>query len=64
MLPSYDWDEPYIDAILETDRSKLTVRIYAAQAAIDRLTASTPLFQRPQSREPLGFETESFALAS
>jgi hypothetical protein len=35
MPPTYEWDEPYIAAILETDRSKLKSRIEAAQAAID-----------------------------
>jgi hypothetical protein len=33
---SYDWDEPCAAAIVETDRSKLKLRIEAAQAAIDR----------------------------
>jgi hypothetical protein len=36
MPPTYEWDEAYIAAILETDRSKLKSRIDAAQAAIDR----------------------------
>jgi hypothetical protein len=34
MRPSYDWERFYTAAILETDRSRLTARIAAAQAAI------------------------------
>jgi hypothetical protein len=33
---SYYWDEVYEAAIVETDRSKLKLRIDAARAAIDR----------------------------
>ena len=32
----YGWEETYKSAMLETDRSKLQVRIEAAQNAIDR----------------------------
>ena len=35
MRPSYDWERLYTGAILETDRSKLKVRIDAAKAAIE-----------------------------
>jgi hypothetical protein len=34
MRPSFDWERLYTAAILETERSKLTARIDAAQAAI------------------------------
>jgi hypothetical protein len=36
MRPSYDWERLYTAAILETERPKLTARIDAAQAAIER----------------------------
>lgn len=36
MRPSYDWDEAYEAAILETDRSRLKMRIGAAWSAINR----------------------------
>lgn len=35
MRASFDWERLYTAAILETDRSKLTARIDAAQAAIE-----------------------------
>jgi hypothetical protein len=35
MRPSYEWERLYTAAILETDRSRLTARIAAAQAAIE-----------------------------
>jgi hypothetical protein len=36
ILPIRDWERLYTNAILETDRSKLTARIEAARAAIAR----------------------------
>ena len=62
MLPSYDWDEPYIDAILETDRSKLTVRIYAAQAAIDRRLQEMSADHHGTPEERVAIETAQAGL--
>src|SRR5216684_4142194 len=31
----YEWQHPYVSAVLETDRSKLSERIQEAHAAID-----------------------------
>jgi hypothetical protein len=52
MKVDYEWQRPYLAAVLETDRAKLTQRIAVAHAAIQARTGELSQGQ-PASTEEL-----------
>lgn len=62
MRPSYDWEEPFEAAILETGCSNLQARIDAAQSAIYRRVEEMNANHRWSPEERYAIETAQAGL--
>jgi hypothetical protein len=56
MKVAYSWEEPYEDAVLETDDEKLAKRLQVAKAAIDARLRVLQMDQQsmPEERRAIG----------
>ncbi len=52
----YEWQRPYVSAVLETDRSKLSERIQEAHSAIDARVSELNLDHQGTPEERLAIE--------